>query len=129
MRTIWIAMLVSIGAYYVFTIIRGRPEALSPNPTVSFALLIGATMAAIVSFPIKSKLLAQAVDKQQVPMVQQAYVIAWAITEVGAIFGLLDFFMTGNRYFFAPMIIAACVQLLHFPRREAILNAAFRNTF
>ena len=88
----------------------------------------GAALAALVSFPIKSKLLNQAVDQQQPAMVQQAYVAAWAITEAGALFGMLDFFVTGNRFYYVPLIIAACVQLLHFPRREAVLNAAFKNT-
>ena len=61
MRIVWIGMVASIGVYYVFTIFRGRPENVDPNPTVSLALLIGAAMAAGVSFLIKSKLLAQAV--------------------------------------------------------------------
>src|ERR1700752_391603 len=128
MRTIWIAMLLSIGAYFVFTIVRERPEELGQNPTVSLALLVGAMVAAVVSFPIKRKLLNQAIEQQQIPMVQQAYVVAWTITEVGALFGLLDYFITGNRYYYAPLIIAACGLLLHFPRREAVLNAAFRDT-
>ncbi len=129
MRIVWVGMVASIGVYYLFTVFRGRPENVDPNPTVSLALLVGAAMAAGVSFLIKSKLLAQAVEKQQVAMVQQAYVVAWGITEVGALLGVMDFFLTGNRYYYAPLMIAAFVQLLHFPRREPVINAAFRNTF
>ena len=128
MRMIWISMLLSIGAYYVFTLLRGRPADLPPNQTISLALIGGAALAALVSFPIKSKLLAQAIEQQQVGMVQQAYVVAWAITEVGALFGMLDYFITGNPYYYAALIIAACGQLLHFPRREHVINAAFKNT-
>jgi hypothetical protein len=128
MRVVWIALLLSIGAYYIFTIIAGRSENAVPNQTVSMALLGGAVFAFIASFPIKSKLLSKAVEQQQTGMVQQAYVVAWGITEVGALLGVVDFFLTGNRFYFAPLIIAAFGQLLHFPRREAVLNAAFKNT-
>ena len=107
MRMIWISMLLSIGAYYVFTLLRGRPADLPPNQTISLALIGGAALAALVSFPIKSKLLAQAIEQQQVGMVQQAYVVAWAITEVGALFGMLDYFITGNPYYYGALIIAA----------------------
>ena len=85
-------------------------------------------MAALVSFPIKSKLLSSAIDQQQTAVVQQAYVVAWAITEVGALLSLVDYFLTGNRYYFVGLIIAGCAQLLHFPRREHVINAAFKNT-
>lgn len=128
MRTIWIAMLLSIGAYYVFTLLRGRPADLPPNQTISLALTGGAALVALISFPIKSKLLTQAIAQQQIGMVQQAYVVAWAITEVGGLLGVLDYFITGNRYYYAALIIAACGQLLHFPRREHVINAAFKNT-
>ena len=128
MRTIWIAMLLSIGAYYVFMLLRGRPADLPPNQTISLALIGGAALAALVSFLIKNKLLAQAIEQQQIAMVQQAYVVAWAITEVGALLGMLDYFITGNPYYYAALIIAACAQLLHFPRREHVINAAFKNT-
>lgn len=128
MRIVWIALLLSIGGYYVFTIIVGQSENAVPNQTVSMALLGGAIMAAIASFAVKSKLLAKAVAQQQIMMVQQAYVTTWAITEVGALFGIMDFFMTGNRFYYVPLLIAGVGQLLHFPRREAVLNAAFKNT-
>ena len=123
------AMLLSMGSFYVFTIVSGRSESMVPNQTVSLVLLVGTMMAALASFPIKSKLLSRAIEQQQTAMVQQAYVVAWAITEVGAILSLVDFFMTGNRYYFVGLIIAGCVQLLHFPRREHVINAAFKNTF
>ena len=128
MRTLWIGGVLSLGAFYVFTIMSGRSDTVNPNQTVSLATLIGAMVAALVSFPIKSKLLSSAIEQQQPGMVQQAYVVAWTVNEVGALLSLLDFFLTGNRYYFVGLIIAGCVQLLHFPRREHVINAAFKNT-
>lgn len=123
MRTLWMGMILSILGYFVLTLFAGRSEDLEPNPTLSLILLAVAASAALVSFPLKSKLLNRAIEQKQVPMVQQAYIVAWAITEVGGLLGVLDFFMTGNRYYYLLFIIAALGQLLHFPRREHVLNA------
>jgi hypothetical protein len=82
--------------------------------------------AVLVSFLIKSRLLSKALEQQDVGMVQQAYVMAWAIAEVAALLSMLDFFLTNNRYYYALLIIAALGLLLHFPRREAVVNAAFK---
>ena len=127
-RTLWISAVLSLASFVVFRFIIGRSENPVPNQTVSLALLVGTMMAALVSFPLKSKFLRTAVEQQQIGMVQQAYVVAFTVTEVGALLSLIDFFMTGNRYYFVGIIIAGCVQLLHFPRREHVINAAFKNT-
>jgi hypothetical protein len=61
-------------------------------------------------------------------MVQQAYIVTWAINEVAALLGLMDFFLTNDRYYFVLLIIAALGLLLHFPRREHVVNAAFKSS-
>jgi hypothetical protein len=126
MLVLWIGMLGSIGVYYVFTLFRGRSEDVTPNPVVSLTLIAIGLLATLISFFIKNKLIARAVDQHQVQLVQQAYVIAWAICEVGALLGLLDFFLTGHRHYYLLFIVAAVGQLLHFPRREHVLNASFK---
>lgn len=123
MRTLWIGMILSVGAYYVFTFFAGRRENVEPNDMLSLTLLVIGLSTTLISFPIKSKLLARAIDQQQVQLVQQAYIVAWAIAEVAALLGLLDFFATGHRHFYILFLIAALAQLLHFPRREHVLNA------
>ena len=80
-----------------------------------------------VSVAIKKRFLTQSVEQQQPQLVQQGYVIALAVTEVAALLGLLDFYLTGNRYYFLLLIIAACGQLLHFPRRQHVIDACFKN--
>ena len=76
---------------------------------------------------IKSTLLKKAAQQQQVALVQQAYIVTWAITEVAALLGMLDFFVTGNPKFYALFIISALGMLLHFPSRDAVLNASFKS--
>jgi hypothetical protein len=123
MRTLWIAMILSIGAYFAFSFFVGRP-ANGPNPTLSLVLLAGAVASMLISFPLKSKLLNRAIEEQRVELVQQAYIVAWAMSEVGALLGLLDFFTTGDRYYYILLLVSAVGQLLHAPRREHIVNAS-----
>ena len=126
MRTIWLALFVSIGMYFVLTVVLGRSGDAEPNNTLSLALIVAAISATFISFLIKSKLLSRAVDQQQPSLVQQAFIVAWAINEVGALLGLLDFFATGNRYYYLPFVIAGVGHLLMFPRREHVENAALK---
>lgn len=126
MRILWLAMLLSIGAYFVFGLIRGRSENAAPNPSLSLALLGVAVLTTLTSFLIKNRLLSKAVDQQQVGMVQQGYIVTWAITEVAALLGLVDFIATADPYYYVLFIIAALGMLLHFPRRETVVNASFK---
>lgn len=126
MRTLWTAMFSSIGFYFVFGLIRGRSPDNTENSNLSFILLGVAVLTTVTSFLIKNKLLTNAVERQQMALVQQAYIATWAITEVAALLGLVDFFATGNRYYYVLFIIAAVGMLLHFPRREPVESAAFK---
>ena len=126
MRTIWLALLASIGMYFMLTLVVGRPEDVTSNNTLSLILMVLAISATLASFLVKSKLLNQALDQQQPPLVQRAYVIAWAINEVAAILGFVDFLRGGDRYYYLLFVIAAVGHLLQFPRREHVENAAMK---
>jgi len=122
----WIALVMSIGGYFVVTLFKQRSEGVEPNSMLSLILIVIAASTTLVSFLIKGKLLTKAIDQSQVPQVQQAYVVAWAVTEFAALLGLLDYFITADRYYYVPFLIALLGQLLHFPRSEHIVNASFR---
>src|SRR5215510_580696 len=117
MRTLWLALCFSIPLNFMVTLFVKRPEDVQPNNMLSLALLVVTMSTALVSFVVKSKIVSRAAEQQNAMMVQQGYVMAWAITEVGSLLGLLDFFVTGNRYYYILFIISLCGQLLHFPRR------------
>ncbi len=129
LRIIWMSLLMSVVIYYVITLFVARPEGVAPNPTMSIALIGVAMFAILISFLLKNRLLDKAVGQQNLVMVQQAYIVTWAITEVAALLGLLDFFTTADRYHHALFIIAAVGLLFHFPRRESVVNAAFKGSF
>ena len=128
MLILWFAMLMSVVIYFVITMFVRRSEDLAANQSLSLALLVAGVSTTLVSFLIKAKLLARAVEQRNLARVQQAYIVTFAITEVAALLGLLDFFSTSDRYYYALFIIAACGMLLHFPRREPVENAAFKSS-
>ena len=126
MRILWLAMFTSIVLYYGFTFFVTPSENTDPDGRLFLILVVIALSITLVSFLIKNKLLSHAVEQQRVQLVQQAYIVALALTEVAALLGLVYFFMTGDRYYPILFVIAACGQLLHFPRREHVINASSR---
>ena len=126
MRTLWGALFLSIVLYYLLTLFVVTPA--NPNNTLSLTLVAAGLLAIPISVVIKKKFLTQSVELQRPQLVQQGYIIALAINEVSALLGMLDFFVTGNRYYFLLFIIAICGQLLHFPRRQHVIDASFKQT-
>lgn len=126
-RTLWIALFLSVGIYFLLTLFLGQLRNINPNNTLSLVLLAVGLSATLLSFPIKKRLLTESVNRQRVQLVQQGYIVAWAVTEVAALLGLLDFLATGNRYYYVLFIISACGQLLHFPKRQHVIDASFKN--
>ena len=128
LRTLWIALLLSVSVYYVLTLFLRRSEDLRSNPALSLILAVIAISAILSSLIIKSRVLKRATEQQQVSLVQQAYILAWAVTEVAAMMGLLDFLITNDRYYYGFFIIAGFGQLVHFPKREHVENASFKSS-
>lgn len=124
-RILWLVLLVNVGLFYLLTNFADRPENLQPNSTLSLALLAAGVSTTLVSFLIKNRLINQAIEQRQLERVQQGYIVAWAMCEVAALLGLLDFFLTNDSYFYVLFIIGALGELLQFPRREHFENASF----
>lgn len=128
MRILWLSLLFSLGGFFLLTVLQKPREDITPNPTLSLILLLLGVSTTLISFLVKSRLLTRAVDQQQVPLVQQAYVTAWAVNESAALLGVIDFFVTGHPHYYILLIISALGLLLHFPRREPVMNAAFKGS-
>lgn len=128
MRILWLGLFLSIGGYYVFTRFTSPPREVETNSTLSLVFIAVAVLTILISFVIKNKFLTQSVELQRTELVQQGYIIALAIIEVGALLGIVDHYSNGNPYYFVPMIIAACGQLLHFPRRQHVIDASFKTS-
>jgi len=117
-------MFISIVLYYGLTFFVTPSGNTDPNSTLFLILVVIALSITMISFLVKNRLLSRAIEQHNVQLVQQAYIVALALTEVAALLGLLYFFMTGDRYYPILFVIAACGQLLHFPRREHVINAS-----
>ena len=123
LRVLWLALFSSIGLYFAMTFFVGPSENTEPNPTLSLILLVVGLSTTLISFVIKSKLIARAIEQQQIQLVQQAYIVVWAVTEVAGMLGLLDHFVTGHTHYYILFIISACGFLLNAPRRDHLINA------
>jgi F0F1-type ATP synthase membrane subunit c/vacuolar-type H+-ATPase subunit K len=116
---IWGAQLMSLALFLLLTQF-GEVSLREGDDNSVLLLVLGLTgLAAFgLSFPLRAKLLAQSAVQQRPDLATTAYVIAFAMCESCALFGLVAHFATGAReslYFFIP---AAVGLLLHFPRRE-----------
>jgi NADH:ubiquinone oxidoreductase subunit 2 (subunit N) len=125
-RILWSALFISVGLYYAVTFFVPRSEN-EPNATLFLMLLAVSVTTALASFIIKNNFLTRAERQQQVQLVQQGYILTFALSELPALLGLVDYFATGNEYYYALFIISALGMLLHFPRREHVLNATYKH--
>ena len=127
-RVLWFGLFTSLVMFYVFSLVKEPSRDVEPNSTLTLIFTAVALMAIPLSFVVKSIILKQSVEQQRPELVQQAYIIALAINEVGALLGLLDYLSNIAPYYFVPMIIAACGELLHFPQRQHVIDASFKTS-
>lgn len=124
LRILWIAMFMSIVFYYALTFFIAPSEGVEPNTTLFLVLLGVAVSTTLVSFFVKNSIINRAVEQQNLQLVQQGYIVALALTEVPALLGLVTHISTGDRNFYVLFLISVFGQLLHFPRREHVINAS-----
>jgi len=125
-RILWLSLFLSVVIYYALTLFVKRPSNIETNEILFPVLVAIALPIILISVLVKHKIITRAIDLQRVQLVQQGYIVALALAEVPALLGLLTYFATGNRYYPILFIIAVFGQLLHFPRREHVVNASFR---
>ena len=125
-RILWFALFMSVGLYFLLTIFQRRAESQDPNNLLFIVLLAVAMLITFISFVLKEQFVRRAIDQRQPNLLQQGYIVAWAMNEVPALFGLLIYFASGNRYYFAFFIISTCGQLLNFPRRAHVESVYFK---
>lgn len=115
---IWAVQLISVASFLLFTrLVEMQPGEGGDGRTLLAVLGLLALAAFGVSFPVRAKLLAQSAVQNRPDLATTAYVLAFALCEACAVFGVIAHFATGAReslYFFIP---AALGLLLHFPRR------------
>ncbi|HEY0321444.1 MAG TPA: hypothetical protein VGC66_10840 [Pyrinomonadaceae bacterium] len=124
---LWAAQIMALVIFFLLAMMVFRGNEASDQRL--FWMLAGlSVLLVIVSFAVKQKFFAQAVEKQSAALVQQGQVVAIALCEAAGLFGLLARAITGTPYFYLPFAFAALGMLLHFPRREALMAASFKST-
>jgi hypothetical protein len=131
--TLWFAICMSVLLFLVlvqFTPVKinvqhsACPDCLPFGARLSLVLNSLAIVPLGISFLIKQRLLAQAIALQKIDMVQSAYVVAFALCEASALLGLLDHFINGSPLYYVGFIFAGLGMLLHFPRKQHLLDAS-----
>lgn len=115
---LWIVMLSSLGVLFAVTLIARVPAA--PNSTLTYGLMAAALTSIVVSVLIKFQMVRRAVEKRDLKALMSGQILAFAICELGALFGLADRFVTGSTYFQFTFAAAFTGMLLHFPRKEHV---------
>ncbi|HKS29769.1 MAG TPA: hypothetical protein VJS44_18230 [Pyrinomonadaceae bacterium] len=125
---IWAAQLMALVGIFLLSLFVFESRENSDG-TLLWALSAVALMLVAASFVVKQKLLAKAVERQSVEHVQQAQITAIALCEAAGLLGLVVRAVTGSPYFYLPFAVAALGMLLHFPKKEALTAASFKNRF
>ena len=128
---LWIAMLMNVVMFFVLILIAspesaGRPDT-EPFSIVTFVLAALGAFLVVISFTVRNKLLERSVDRQEIALVQKAYVLAWAICEVSAVIGIVKRFVLRNSDYFLMLIIAFIGIALHFPKRDHLRSASYKS--
>jgi hypothetical protein len=127
MLVLWLGFFMSLGFYYVVSLFIQQPDAdAAQSRILTFAFTALGILIVVVAIVVKQKFLTQSVEKQEINLVQTGLIVGLALCEAAALFGLMDRVVTGNRYYFVLLLIAAIGMLLHFPRREHLLAASYK---
>jgi len=134
MAIIWFALLVS-QLLLLVVLFFAKPEVFKFDFSKSllgdkgmiiavFALLAISNLA--LSFVFRKKFLNQAIAEQKPALVQTAMIIACALCEAVSLFGLVLAFAFSSQYFFLWFALGILGTILHFPRRENLIAASFK---
>ncbi len=88
-------------------------------------LLVGITNIAI-SFFLRKKYLDQAVAEQNIYFVQTALIAGCALCESVSLFGMMLAFVADYKYFFLWFILGIGATIFHFPRRDNLIAASYK---
>jgi len=132
---IWFALLMSQVMFLVI-IFFTKPELfrfdLSKSPLGENAVIVLAFAALAItnfalSFIMKKRSYDQAVEKQQIALVQTGLILACAFCEAISLLGIVLAFAFSYQYFFVWIIFGIIGILLHFPKRDDVVAASYKN--
>ena len=129
MRILWAVFLVNVGIFVVVACLVSEgldgPEGVPP---LLYALAALALSSVVVSFLVKASFYRSATERQEPARVQTGFIIALALCESAALWGLVGVLVTRCDYAYALCALGALGMALHFPRREQVLASYYKTT-
>jgi hypothetical protein len=119
---LWSAICMSVLLFLV--LIYMSPVVANENRNLTLALNSVGLVPVALSFLLKQRMLTKSVELQRLDFVQSGYVLSFALCESAALFGLMNHFLTGTKYYYFAFIIAGLGLILHFPQKQNLVNAS-----
>lgn len=116
---IWFALLTSMIIFAVLPLVMPS-KSTEPNPMLSFALIGVALLLVVGSVLIKLRVVQLAIEKHDAAMLQNGYIVSFALCESAAILALVDHIVTGSKYYFLSFLLGLLGMLLHFPKKDHV---------
>jgi len=113
---LWFAIWMSVLLFLV--LIYMSPVVAAENRNLTLALNSVGLVPVALSFLLKQRMLTKSVEMQRLDLVQSGYVLSLAL------FGLMNHFLTGTKYYYFAFIIAGLGLILHFPQKQNLVNAS-----
>ena len=134
MLVLWFALSMSVAMFFALSLFMPARIINEPGNQPRSLLILALTalgmLLVIISFVLKNRVLARAVEKQEIGLVQQALVMACAMCEASALLGFVEYFLIGGREYYLLFGLAGVGLALDFPRRSHLEAASYgtRNT-
>jgi len=131
---IWFALLFS-QIMLLVVVYFAKPEVykfdfnkplLGENPALVIAFAAIAVANLVLSFVLKKRSIEQAIEKQQIGLVQTGLILAYAFCEASSLLGMVLAFAFSYQYFFLWFGLGIIGVILHFPRREDVVAASYK---
>ena len=130
MLILWGSFLMTIVMFFVVALLarpeRGAEADAGDIPPLLYALAALGLSLVIASFAVKGAFYRRATEQGQPAQLQTGFILALALCESAALFGLVGLFVTGNDYAYALIALGALGEALHFPRREQVMSAYYK---
>lgn len=127
LRIIWGAFVASVGLYALiayFAVPRAEAGgALGEDSPLLYILFALGLSSVAASYLLRRSFYGKGERERQPALVHTGLILALALCETAALFGLVALFVLGNPLAYSLFALAVVGHLFHFPRRDQLLAA------
>ena len=100
---------------------------LGKNAPIIIIFALAAIFNIAISFFLRKKYLTQAIAERNVHFVQTALIVGCAMCESVSLFGMMLAFVADYQNFFLWFVLGIGAMIFHFPRRDYLFAASYKN--